>query len=42
VSLTHGANAHRLDEHVELGPLPRGLAAVDALVDRLADGSAVG
>jgi len=38
VSLTRGENAHRLDEHVELGPLPDGLAAVEHLVDALGRG----
>ncbi|UGS37898.1 M20/M25/M40 family metallo-hydrolase [Capillimicrobium parvum] len=38
VSLTHGANAHRIDEHVELAPLPAGLAAVEHLLDALGRG----
>jgi acetylornithine deacetylase/succinyl-diaminopimelate desuccinylase-like protein len=38
VGLTHGANAHRTDEVVEIAPLARGLAALDALVDALAAG----
>ncbi len=38
VSLAHGANAHRLDERVDLGSLPAGLASVEALVDALARG----
>jgi acetylornithine deacetylase/succinyl-diaminopimelate desuccinylase-like protein len=38
VSLAHGENAHRLDEHVELGALPAGLASVQALTDALAGG----
>jgi tripeptide aminopeptidase len=42
VSLTTGANAHRVDEYVELGPLAAGLAAVEALVDRLGVSSAGG
>ncbi|HET6690996.1 MAG TPA: hypothetical protein VFG74_09040, partial [Miltoncostaeaceae bacterium] len=41
VSLTDGANAHRVDEHVELGPLPAGLAAVEHLVDALGAGRAL-
>jgi di/tripeptidase len=41
VSLTHGADAHRIDEHVALEPLPAGLKSVEALVDALASGSAV-
>lgn len=40
VSLTDGAHSHRVDEHVELGPLPAGLAAVEQLVDALAAGAA--
>src|SRR5204863_5135273 len=36
VGLTHGANAHRLDEQVELEPLDAGLAALDHLIDALA------
>jgi acetylornithine deacetylase/succinyl-diaminopimelate desuccinylase-like protein len=38
LGLTHGANAHRLDEHVELEPLQGGLAALDELVHALAAG----
>jgi acetylornithine deacetylase/succinyl-diaminopimelate desuccinylase-like protein len=38
VSLTHGAGAHTLDEHVELGPLPSGVRALELLVDALAGG----
>jgi acetylornithine deacetylase/succinyl-diaminopimelate desuccinylase-like protein len=38
VSLTRGANAHRLDEHVELAPLPAGLAALEHLVGALGRG----
>jgi len=37
VSLTRGANAHRLDEHVQIAPMEQGLASVQALVDSLAD-----
>ncbi|MHB1571929.1 MAG: M20/M25/M40 family metallo-hydrolase [Solirubrobacteraceae bacterium] len=36
VGITTGANAHRLDEYIDLEPVARGLAALDALVDRLA------
>jgi acetylornithine deacetylase/succinyl-diaminopimelate desuccinylase-like protein len=38
LGLTHGANAHRPDEHVELEPLGPGLAALEALVDALGRG----
>jgi acetylornithine deacetylase/succinyl-diaminopimelate desuccinylase-like protein len=38
VSLTKGAGAHTLDEHVDLAPLAGGVAALDALVDALAAG----
>lgn len=38
VSLTRGAGAHTLDEHIELAPLGQGVAALDALVDALAAG----
>jgi acetylornithine deacetylase/succinyl-diaminopimelate desuccinylase-like protein len=38
LGLTHGANAHRPDESVELAPLAAGLAAVEALVDALGRG----
>lgn len=38
VGLTHGANAHRADELVEIAPLDPGLRALDALVDALAAG----
>jgi acetylornithine deacetylase/succinyl-diaminopimelate desuccinylase-like protein len=38
VSLTKGAGAHTLDEHIELAPLAGGVAALDALVDALAAG----
>ena len=38
VSLTKGAGAHTLDEHVQVAPLRDGVAALDALVDALADG----
>ncbi len=40
LSLTQGANAHRTDEHVELGPLPHGVAALDGLIDSLCSGIA--
>lgn len=36
VGVTTGANAHRLDEYVDLGPIPAGLASLEALVDELA------
>jgi acetylornithine deacetylase/succinyl-diaminopimelate desuccinylase-like protein len=39
VSLTRGAGAHTLDEHVQVAPLAAGVAALDALVDALGDGS---
>jgi len=42
VSLTHGEGAHTLDERIELGPLPAGLAAVEALTDALAAGLSAG
>jgi len=35
VGITTGDNAHRLDEYIDLGPVPAGLAALDALVERL-------
>lgn len=38
VGVTIGANAHRLDEYIELEPLPAGLAALEALAMELADG----
>jgi acetylornithine deacetylase/succinyl-diaminopimelate desuccinylase-like protein len=38
VSLTHGANAHRVDEEVQLEPLPAGMSAVEQLVDALGRG----
>jgi acetylornithine deacetylase/succinyl-diaminopimelate desuccinylase-like protein len=38
VGLTHGANAHRVDECVELAPLPAGLAVAEHLVDALGFG----
>jgi tripeptide aminopeptidase len=38
VSLTRGAHAHRLDEHVELAPVPGGLVALEHLVDALGRG----
>lgn len=38
VSLTRGAGAHTLDEHVQVAPLREGVAALDALVDALGAG----
>jgi tripeptide aminopeptidase len=38
IGLTHGHHAHRTDERVELGPLEAGIAALDHLVDALAEG----
>jgi acetylornithine deacetylase/succinyl-diaminopimelate desuccinylase-like protein len=38
VSLTKGAGAHTLDEHIDLAPLAAGVAALDALVDALGAG----
>jgi tripeptide aminopeptidase len=38
ISLTRGAGAHTLDEHVQLGPLGDGLDALDGLVERLGAG----
>jgi acetylornithine deacetylase/succinyl-diaminopimelate desuccinylase-like protein len=38
LGLTHGANAHRVDECVELAPLAGGVAALDGLVRALARG----
>jgi acetylornithine deacetylase/succinyl-diaminopimelate desuccinylase-like protein len=38
VGITHGANAHRTDERVELAPLAAGLAALEELVRALARG----
>jgi tripeptide aminopeptidase len=38
IGLTHGVNAHRTDEYVELDPLPAGLAALEGLVRTLARG----
>ena len=38
ISLTKGAGAHTIDEHVQVGPLAGGLASLDGLVDRLAAG----
>jgi acetylornithine deacetylase/succinyl-diaminopimelate desuccinylase-like protein len=38
VGLTTGANAHRLDEYVDLGPLEGGLAALEHLALALAHG----
>jgi tripeptide aminopeptidase len=42
VGLTHGTNAHRPDEHVEIAPLEGGLAALEHLVHGLARGAASG
>ena len=36
VGITVGANAHRLDEYIETGPVAGGLLALDALLDELA------
>lgn len=36
VGVTTGANAHRLDEYIDLDPVPVGLASLEALVDELA------
>ena len=36
LGLTHGTNAHRMDERVELAPLEAGLAVAEHLVDALA------
>jgi acetylornithine deacetylase/succinyl-diaminopimelate desuccinylase-like protein len=36
IGVTTGGNAHRLDEYIDLAPIPRGLAALEALVDELA------
>ncbi len=36
VGITTGANAHRLDEYIDLEPVAAGLAALDSLIDRLA------
>ena len=38
LGLTHGADAHRPDECVELEPLGPGLAALEALIDALGRG----
>ena len=40
IGLTHGHHAHRTDERVELGPLEAGIAALEHLVDALAQGMA--
>ena len=42
VGVTTGGNAHRLDEYIDLEPLPAGLAALEALAVALAveDGAA--
>jgi hypothetical protein len=36
--VTTGGNAHRLDEYIDLGPVAKGLAALEALADDLAAG----
>lgn len=36
VGVTTGAHSHRLDEYIDLDPIPRGLAALEALVAELA------
>jgi tripeptide aminopeptidase len=36
VGVSTGANAHRLDEYIDLEPIPAGLASLEALVDELA------
>ena len=38
VGVTTGGNAHRLDEYIDLGPVAKGLAALEALADDLATG----
>jgi tripeptide aminopeptidase len=38
VGVTTGGNAHRLDEYIDLGPVAKGLAALEALADDLAGG----
>jgi acetylornithine deacetylase/succinyl-diaminopimelate desuccinylase-like protein len=38
VGVTTGGNAHRLDEYIDLGPVAKGLAALEALADDLAAG----
>ena len=40
VGVTTGGNAHRLDEYIDLEPLPAGLVALEALAVDLADGRA--
>jgi tripeptide aminopeptidase len=40
VGVTTGANAHRLDEYIDLAPLPGGLASLEALAVELAAGEA--
>ena len=40
VGVTTGGNAHRLDEYVDLGPIPAGLAALAALADEVSGASA--
>ena len=39
VGVTTGGNAHRLDEYIDLEPLPAGLAALEALALQLAGGA---
>jgi acetylornithine deacetylase/succinyl-diaminopimelate desuccinylase-like protein len=39
VGVSTGANAHRLDEYIDLEPIPAGLASLEALVDELAGAS---
>ena len=36
VGVSTGAHAHRLDEYIDLDPVPTGLASLEALVDELA------
>jgi tripeptide aminopeptidase len=36
VGVTTGGNAHRLDEYIDLGPVAKGLAALEALADDIA------
>jgi tripeptide aminopeptidase len=38
VGVTTGGNAHRLDEYIDVGPVGRGLASLEALADDLAAG----
>jgi tripeptide aminopeptidase len=39
VGVTTGGNAHRLDEYIDLEPLPAGLAALGALADEVSGAS---